>query len=59
MNLKKISTGTYAIFFVALLVFATGMYTENDGFQFAGLLFLLVGFLLAYNQSRNRDDSAG
>jgi hypothetical protein len=59
MNPRKISTGTYAIFFVALLIFITGTYTENIGFQFAGLLFLLVGFLLAYNQSRNRDDSAG
>ena len=58
MNLKKITAGTYAIFFVALLTFATGTYTDNSGFQFAGLLFLLVGLILAYNQSRNRDDSA-
>ena len=57
MNLKQISSSTIAILIVALIVLATGTYTDNGGFQLAGFLFLLVGCLLAFKQVRDRNNS--
>ncbi len=56
MNLKRISSSTIAVFIAALLVLITGIHTENGGFQLAGVIFLLVGCVLAFNQVRKGDD---
>lgn len=56
MNLKQIRPDSIALLVAGLFVLATGAYTENGGFQFAGLILLLVGGLLAFNQARQGDD---
>jgi len=41
----------------AILVGAVGFYTENQGFVFAGVIFLVVSIVLGINQFRNKDRS--
>jgi len=57
MNLRRVTRGTFALLVAGLVVLATGVYTDNGGFQLAGALFLLVGLIAAINQASERTDS--
>jgi len=48
------STSAMGIFVVAVLVAALGLYTKNNGFFVAGMIFLIVGVILWINQSKNK-----
>ena len=58
MNLRKIRSSSVALLVAAAVVFGTGTYTQNGGFQVAGLLILVGGLALAYNQGRNDKGSS-
>ena len=45
-----LSTGTIAIFVVAILVSIVGLYTENNGFLLAGGIFFVVSLITGINQ---------
>lgn len=55
MKLERISSATFALLVVALLVLAVGAYTSNGGFQLAGGLFLLVAVIRALGDLRRGD----
>lgn len=58
MNLKQIASSTIALLITAVLVLLTGTYTDNAGFQLTGTLLFVTALILAFNQARNRGDSA-
>lgn len=58
MNLKRINSSAIAILVVGLAVLAVGTSSDNSGFQLAGVLFLVVGGLLAFRQLSERDQSS-
>jgi len=55
MNLKKITSSTISLIVVAIFIFAVGAYTDNNGFQFAGGIILVVALITAFKQSRKQD----
>ncbi len=55
MDLKRISASTVALLVAALVVLATGVYTDNGGFRLAGILLLVTGILVALGQARDQD----
>ena len=54
MNIRLIKSDTIALFVSSILVLAVGTYTENGGFQLAGMIMLLVTAILAFNQAGGR-----
>lgn len=54
MNLKQVTSGTLALLAAAALMLLVGTYTDNGGFQLAGVLLLVVALLLAFNQARGK-----
>jgi len=54
MNFKLVKANTIALLLSGALVLAVGTYTENDGFQLAGGIMLLVAAILAFNQASDR-----
>lgn len=58
MKLKQIKSGTVSLFVAALLMLATGTYTDNGGFQLAGVILLVVVLITAFNQARDRNTPA-
>jgi len=57
VKLGNIRSTTIALFVAALLFLLVGAYTENAGFQAAGLLLAFVTAIIAINQARARGDS--
>jgi energy-converting hydrogenase Eha subunit B len=53
-NPFKPASGILGIFVVAVLVAAIGVYTKNDGFFVAGMIFLVVSIVLWINQSKSK-----
>ncbi len=51
MNIKKIKPDSIGLLAGGVLISAVGVYTGNDGFQFAGAILLLVASILAFNQA--------
>lgn len=58
MKLSRIRPTTIALFVATFLFFVVGAYTENSGFQAAGLLLGVVTVITAFNQARNRGESS-
>lgn len=58
MKLKQIKPSTVSLFVAALLMLATGTYTDNGGFQLAGIILLVVVLITAFNQARDRNTAA-
>lgn len=62
MKRGNIRSTTSALLVAALLFLLVGTYTENAGFQAAGLLLVFVSPVIAINQARSggnsNDDSA-
>lgn len=57
VKLGNIPSTTVALFVAALLCLVVGTYTENNGFQAAGLLLAFVTAIIAINQARAGGDS--
>lgn len=47
MQNKNRKTEFISLFIVALFVGSVGLYTENNGFLVAGIIFLLISILLS------------
>lgn len=58
MKLRQIKSSTVSLFVAALLMLATGTYTDNGGFQLAGVILLVVVLITAFNQARDRNTPA-
>jgi uncharacterized membrane protein len=52
VKLGNIRSTTIALFVAALLFLVVGTYTENTGFQAAGLLLAFVTAIIAISQAR-------
>jgi succinate-acetate transporter protein len=59
MKLSNIRSTTVALFLATFLLLLVGTYTENAGFQWAGVLLGLVTAITAVNQARSPDDGKG
>lgn len=57
MDLSRIRPATIALIVAAIVVLLVGAYTENSGFQLAGLILGVVAFITALNQARSRSDT--
>ncbi len=57
MNLKQIKPGTMALLVGGLFMLLVGTYTGNGGFQFAGVLLLLVSTITALHQASSRQSA--
>ena len=55
MNFHRVRPSTIAILLCGVFVLATGMYTDNGGFQLAGCILLVIGLINALNQALGRD----
>ena len=55
MNLKRIKSSTIAVMVAALLILLTGTYTDNGGFQLAGILVLVGGLVMAFTEASKHD----
>jgi uncharacterized membrane protein len=58
MNVKHVTSSTVALLVAALIILAVGTYTDNDGFQLAGVLVLVVGAIRAFTEARNKPGNA-
>lgn len=54
MNLKNIKSTTWTLLVAGLFLLATGAYTDNAGFRFAGGLLIVVAAILALAQPAGR-----
>jgi ABC-type transport system involved in cytochrome bd biosynthesis fused ATPase/permease subunit len=54
MALRNIKPTTLALLLAALVMLAVGTYTDNGGFQLAGVILLVVVLITAFNQARDR-----
>jgi len=53
VKLSNIRPTTVALFVATFLLLLVGSYTENSGFQVAGLLLGVVSTIIAFNQARS------
>ena len=54
MHLRQITPATIALLLSALVMVVVGTYTDNGGFQLAGVILLVVASITAFNQARKR-----
>ena len=54
MQLSQIKTTTISLLLAALVMVVVGTYTDNGGFQLAGVILLVVVLITAFNQARDR-----
>lgn len=59
MKLSNIRAMTVALLLATFLLLLVGTYTENAGFQWAGILLGVVTAITAINQARSPDDGNG
>lgn len=59
MKLSNIRATTFSLFLATLLLLLVGTYTENAGFQWAGVLLGVVSTITAVNQARSSGDGEG
>jgi succinate-acetate transporter protein len=59
MEVSNIRSSTVALFLVTFLLLLVGTYTENAGFQWAGVLLGVVTAITAVNQARSPRDGEG
>ncbi len=57
MDLRQIRPTTISLLLAALVMAAVGTYTDNGGFQLAGVILLVVVLITAFNQARGRRNS--
>jgi uncharacterized membrane protein len=57
MDLSRIRPATIALIVAAIVVLVVGAYTENSGFQLAGLILGVVAVITAINQARSGSDT--
>jgi len=57
MNLRQITPATISLLVAALVWLLVGTYTDNGGFQLAGVILLVVVLITAFNQARDRGKS--
>jgi hypothetical protein len=57
VNYKQITPSTISLFVTTILFFIVGIYTDNSGFQLAGVIMLTVVLITAFNQVRNPNNS--
>lgn len=55
MNLEPIKSRAVALLLCGLLFLLVGTYTDNGGFQLAGVLLLLVTAIRALSQASKRE----
>lgn len=58
MNPKKVSDRTatsITMLLVAIFVVLIGLYTDNSGFMFAGVIFSVVGLVMVLNRNKEND----
>lgn len=58
MDLSRIRPTTVALAISAGLIALVGTYTENSGFQWAGVIVGIVVAITAINEATTRDDSS-
>lgn len=51
-NILGANSKTFAIFVIAVVVGAVGLYTENSGFTTAGMIFFVISLILGIQQFR-------
>ncbi len=54
MQLSQIKPTTIALLLAALFMVVVGTYTDNGGFQLAGIILLVVVLITAFNQARQQ-----
>ena len=54
MHFRQITPATISLLMAALVMLAVGTYTDNGGFQLAGVILLVVVLIAAFNQVRGR-----
>ena len=54
MQLSQIKPTTISLLLAALVMVVVGTYTDNGGFQLAGVILLVVVLITAFNQARER-----
>ena len=54
MQLSQIKPTTISLLLAALVMVVVGTYTDNGGFQLAGVILLVVASITAFNQARKR-----
>jgi hypothetical protein len=59
MKRSNIRATTVALFIATFLLLLVGTYTENAGFQWAGVLLGVVSVITAVNQARSPRDGQG
>ena len=57
MNLNKIKPSTVSLVLAGLVILSVGTYTENGGFQLAGVILLVVMLITGFNQARDKEGS--
>jgi uncharacterized membrane protein len=57
LDLSRIRPATIALIVAAIVMLLVGAYTENSGFQLAGLILGVVAVITALNQARSRSDT--
>ncbi len=57
MDFHRIRPSTIALALAAGFMLLVGTYTENGGFQLAGILLAVVAGIVALNQARSSRDS--
>lgn len=58
MTPKKVSNQTatsITMLLVAIFVVLVGLYTDNSGFLFAGVIFSVVGLVMFLNRNKETD----
>ena len=59
MDLSRIRPTTVALAIAAGMMVLVGSYTDNGGFQLAGLIVGVVAVITGFNQARSRGESVG
>ena len=57
MKLNQIKPTTISLALAALVMLSVGTYTENGGFQLAGVILMAVVLITGFKQARDKDRS--
>ena len=54
MNVKQIKSSTVSLLLCALFILLVGTYTENGGFQLAGVMLAVICLIRALSQATSK-----
>ena len=55
MNLKRVKPSTVSLLLCGFFILLVGTYTENGGFQLAGVMLAVICLILALGQATSKN----